>query len=262
MHGFPVLLMGTMEMFLSVYVHTCIRWTSCICKRVISSWLSDGQGSALKTLLPPGCWCLRSLQNLRWLSLCSGLQLFVGVQACGVPPGPSSAACKLPSPPSLPLPPRCPASGLCPCSFLCLECSSLPSSCLNDQLGSETSGRILSFVALIITSCVSFDRLFHLLVYVCVYVYVFLYPQLLVQPFAHNWLSEKACWIMDGGHGVLLWKYFPNLPGRGTAFTQWFRLPPYPTKNVSVWKTAQFVFVAALGHSQIPQRYIFIHLSC
>lgn len=75
--------------------------------------------------------------------------------------------------PSLQLPPRCPASGLCPCSFLCLECSSLPSSCLSYQLGSETSGRILSFVALIITSSVNFDRLFHLLVCMCVCVCVF-----------------------------------------------------------------------------------------
>lgn len=86
--------------------------------------------------------------------------------------------------PSLQLPSRCPASGLCPCSILCLECPSLPSSCLNYQLGSETSGRVLSFVTLIIIYCVIFDRLFHLLVCVCVY--VLLYLQLLVQSFAHN----------------------------------------------------------------------------
>lgn len=158
--------------------------------------------------------------------------------------------------PSLLLPPRCTASGLCRCSFLCLECSSLPSSCLNYQLGSETSGSSLLCRSNHNFLCEFWSSLPFACVCVCMCM-CFLYPQLLVQPFAHNWLSEKACWIMDGGHGVLLRKYFPNLPGRDTAFIQWFRLPPYPTKNVSVWKTAQFVFVGCFGPLPDPPKVHF-----
>lgn len=60
---------------------------------------------------------------------------------------------------------------------------------------------------------------------------------------------------------ILLWKYFPNFPGGGTAFTL-VSSTPMPQRMCPFEKQPSFVSVAALGHSQILQRYIFMHLCC
>lgn len=51
---------------------------------------------------------------------------------------------------------------------------------------------------------------------------------------------------------ILLWKYFPNFPGRGTAFTL-VSSTPMPQRMCLFEKQSSFVFVAALATLRFPK---------
>lgn len=121
---------------------------------------------------------------------------------------------------------------------------------------------VLSFVTLIIASdvmCLIVSPI-GLCVSVCMYVCAFLYPQLPVQPFAHTQFFKKFVESVEEGSSVLLWKYFPDSPERGTTFTQWFHLHlvhTCPTENVPVWKTAQYCVCGCFGPHPVSPKVHF-----